>query len=134
MRVRNTFNVLEENFKRQQRQPMFSRLAAIFFPLVLFSQCLDVKDVMLAQVQDQDEVYAEEEQTDEWYGPGFYFGIWFDNEDDYWGWRGNHRDYPSNRNYYHSDHPIHYDHHGGGDKGGSRSSGRSGGHGGGGHK
>lgn len=72
--------------------------------------------------------YTEEDSDDEdvWYGPGFYFGVWFDNEDDYWGWRGNHRDYPSNRHYYNKDHPVHYEGHGGGARGG--------GHGGGGHR
>lgn len=54
---------------------------------------------------EYDEDYVEE---DVWFGPGFYYGIWFDNEDDYWAWRRNHRDYPSNREYYRR----HYDHEG----------------------
>lgn len=94
-----------------------------------------------------DNVYIEEDNTDIWFGPGFYYGFWFDNESDYWGWRGNHWDYPSNRNYYNHDHPIHYNHdgnrrdrdgrgdggrdHGGGGRGGERG---GGGHGGGGHR
>ena len=49
-----------------------------------------------------------QENVDVWLGPGFYYGIWFDNEDDYWGWRGNHRDYPPNRDYYHPSQPIPY--------------------------
>lgn len=74
------------------------------------------------ETDDGTTVYVEEE--DVWYGPGFYYGIWFDNEPDYWYWRNDHRHYPSNRNYYHRDHPIHYHHedhpHGGGRGGGHR--------------
>jgi len=58
--------------------------------------------------------YTEE---DVWYGPGFYYGIWFDDEDDYWLWRREHRHYPPNRDYYHRDRRIYYHggrHHGGG--------------------
>lgn len=70
-------------------------------------------------------VIEEEDTEDLWFGPGFYYGIWFDDEDDYWEWRGHHRDYPSNHRYYHSDHPIHYDHQdqnpqGNGHQGGGR--------------
>jgi len=74
-----------------------------------------------------------EENVDVWFGPGFYYGIWFDDEPDYWQWRDRHRHYPSNHNYYNHDRPIHYhhneDHHDGGERrgGGGR-------HGGGGHR
>ncbi|HSX26126.1 MAG TPA: hypothetical protein VLE89_03875 [Chlamydiales bacterium] len=27
---------------------------------------------------------------DSWYGPGWYYGVWFGNEEDFWAWRGNH--------------------------------------------
>lgn len=81
---------------------------------------------------DPDREYCEENE-DIWFGPGFYYGIWFDEEPDYWQWRHHHRHYPSNRNYYNRHHPIEYHHggHGGemhdrGDHGG-----RGGGHGGG---
>ena len=78
----------------------------------------------------------EEDNVDIWFGPGFYYGIWFDNEADYWQWRSNHRHYPSNHNYYHHDHPIHYHQnaphgHGGHGNGGGH---RGGGHGGGGRR
>ena len=61
-----------------------------------------------------------EQDVDVWFGPGFYYGIWFDNESDYWKWRGNHQDYPPNHNYYNHDHPIQYNHNDrqGGSKGG----------------
>lgn len=72
---------------------------------------------------DDDNGDTNEQDVDIWFGPGFYYGIWFDNEPDYWQWRGNHRDYPSNHNYYHHDHPIDYNHDG-----------RQGGRGGGGHR
>lgn len=45
---------------------------------------------------------------DYWYGPGFYYGTWYDNEQDYWGWRREHPDYPPNREYYNHDHPVEY--------------------------
>ncbi len=91
--------------------------------------------------QKQSNVYIEE---DVWFGPGFYYGIWFDDEDNYWRWRRNHGDYPSNRNYYHHDHPVYYSSRergehgdeggaGGGGHEGGQSGGHSGGHGGGGH-
>lgn len=80
---------------------------------------------------NQTTVYEEDTYEDEdlWYGPGFYYGVWFENEDDYWGWREHHRDYPPNHRYYDPHHPVHYhydDGHGGGGHEG-------GGHGGGGH-
>jgi len=49
---------------------------------------------------------------DVWFGPGFYYGVWFDNEPEYWQWRRNHWDYPANRYYYHRDRPIYYRHDG----------------------
>ncbi len=94
-------------------------------------------------------VYLNQTYGDQWYGPGFYFGLWFTSIYAYQTWRYNHRDYPSNRHYYNHDHPVHYhghDHgerhneggqgghggeHGGGGHGGGHG---GGGHGGGGHK
>jgi thioredoxin-related protein len=58
------------------------------------------------QTNSQTDAYEEEE--DIWFGPGFYYGIWFANEQDYWQWRRNHRDYPPNHRYYNHDHPIRY--------------------------
>ena len=57
---------------------------------------------------DDDETEEYLEEPDFWFGPGFYYGVWFDNEDDYWQWRGNHKDYPPNHHYYNKDHPIYY--------------------------
>lgn len=49
---------------------------------------------------------------DVWFGPGYYYGVWFDDEPNYWQWRRNHWDYPPNRYYYHHDRPIYYTHDG----------------------
>jgi len=45
---------------------------------------------------------------DVWFGPGFYYGLWFECEADYWQWRGQHEEFPANRDYYSPDHPIYY--------------------------
>jgi len=50
-------------------------------------------------------------ETDVWYGSGYYYGLWFDDQDAYWRWRYEHRDYPSHRLYYHQSRPIYYHHH-----------------------
>lgn len=130
-------------------QPIFPRLIIVLLPIFLSIQfldaadmqpapsdapSLDATDVHLVQYDDQnddDDVYDEDvESVDVWYGPGFYYGFWFGNESDYWGWRHNHRHYPSNRNYYHPSHPVHYN--AGNRGGGNRGGGSRGGHGGGG--
>lgn len=36
---------------------------------------------------------------DDWYGPGWYYGVYFDDEPGYYGWR---RRYPYYRGYYNS--------------------------------
>ena len=72
---------------------------------------LDAMSYRQKKTGDEDkDTYVEE---DVWFGPGFYYGIWFENEDDYWEWRRNHKDYPSNRNYYHRERPDkgHYEEH-----------------------
>lgn len=51
-----------------------------------------------------------DESQDAWYGPGFYYGIWFNNEGEYWDWRQYHRDYPYNRYYYQHSRPYYYYH------------------------
>ncbi len=64
----------------------------------------------------------ETESVDIWFGPGFYYGLWFENEEEYQEWRGNHRDYPPNRGYYNHDRPVPY-HRDGGGRGGPRGGG-----------
>lgn len=46
--------------------------------------------------------------NEEWYGPGYYFGNWYDDEGAYWAWRQKNRDYPSNRYYFSRYHRIYY--------------------------
>ena len=62
----------------------------------------------LQQEQTDEQLNNSSNSEDIWFGPGFYYGVWFDNEQEYWEWRGNHMDYPPNRDYYNHDHPIHY--------------------------
>lgn len=80
------------------------------------------------------------QEVDVWYGPGYYYGTWFDTEDAYWGWRGNHLDYPANVNYYNRNYPVNYNRNNAqenraGDRGDAMNRGGGGGHagGGGGH-
>jgi len=80
-------------------------------------------------IEDEDD----EDEADFWFGPGYYYGIWFANENDYWQWRGNHPDYPPNRKYYNHDHPVEYhpesrpeDRPGGGEQDRFRGGGRGG--------
>lgn len=40
------------------------------------------------------------QKVDQWYGRGYYYGLWFSNEGSYWAWRKTHWDYPANRTYY----------------------------------
>jgi hypothetical protein len=66
-----------------------------------------------------------EEREDTWYGSGYYYGYWFDDEEEYWTWRSNHPGYPSNRGYYNREHPIPYHQEGErGDQGPARNEGR----------
>ncbi|MDE3046047.1 MAG: hypothetical protein KGJ02_05335 [Verrucomicrobiota bacterium] len=58
--------------------------------------------------ENPDKANAYIEEVDLWYGPGYYYGTWFENEDDYREWRRHHLDYPSNRDYYHPARPIEY--------------------------
>ena len=68
----------------------------------------------------------EDDDTDVevWVGPGWYNGIWFDNEVEFDDWHHHHHDH-------HDHHDHHGDHHGGGHHGGGH---HGGGHGGGHHK
>ena len=45
---------------------------------------------------------------DRWFGPGYYYGVWFEDEATYWQWRGQHEEFPPNHDYYSPDHPIYY--------------------------
>jgi len=64
------------------------------------------------EVEDQE--YASYEESiegnseDMWFGPGYYYGIWFDHQGSYNAWRRNHQEYPPNHDYYSPDHPIEY--------------------------
>ncbi len=53
-------------------------------------------------------VEHDDSEDDIWYGPGFYYGIWFENENDYWHWRDLNRGYPPNHLYYDPHQPIYY--------------------------
>jgi hypothetical protein len=92
-----------------------------YLSLFIFSMPLYAESY---QEQDDDE-YLEENSEDIWFGPGYYYGVWFNNEDDYQGWRRDHEEYPPNHDYYSPDHPIEYspngdEHHEGGHGGGRR--------------
>jgi hypothetical protein len=79
--------------------------------LVLSAHSLSATDtgrVDTQKIQNSKQENQYNQTEDVWFGPGFYYGIWFDNEDEYWGWRGNHLDYPRNREYYNHDHPVDY--------------------------
>ena len=90
-------------------------------PLFVFSMPL-----YAAPDQTEEDEYLEENSEDIWFGPGYYYGVWFNNEEDYQGWRRNHEEYPPNHDYYSHDHPIRYHpdgderelHEGGIDRGG----------------
>lgn len=59
-----------------------------------------------------------------WIGPGWYYGVWFDNEVEYNDWHDHHH-------YHHDhDHHNHHDHHDHGLHGGDHHGGHHGGHGG----
>ena len=100
-----------------------------FFLLFLF--CAHSLSAMNKDANVQVEVDVDD-TDDGWYGPGFYYGVWFGNEDDYWYWRNQHNNYPPSHRYYHPSHPVPYEGGGHGEGGGR---GEGGGHsGGGGHR
>ncbi len=83
-----------------------------FFTLCILSMCSlnamssgDRDDHQYEYDQYADEEYKYE---DTWYGPGYYYGIWFNDENDYWNWRKNHPMYPPNQEYYNPYRPIPY--------------------------
>lgn len=45
---------------------------------------------------------------DTWFGPGYYYGLWFEDEPTYWQWRGQHEEFPPNHDYYSPDRRIYY--------------------------
>jgi hypothetical protein len=117
------------------------RTRLFFMTLFFFASLMQAQQVEfpIAQVYDQDE--DEGEAPDVWYGPGFYYGVWFATEANYWQWRSNHPYYPPNHNYYNANHPVYYNHnedhenhgdhgdHGGGGHRGGHVGGHGGGHG-----
>lgn len=144
--------MLERNFTEKSMKKHTCLLVTLA-PIISWGalNAKDAEQVQKVQNYQDTDIYIEEggvEEQDIWFGPGFYYGIWFDDEQDYWGWRGNHWDYPPNRYYYNHDHPVEYHHDGSGryrgynrDRGDFRSGGHGegdfrggGGHGGGGHR
>lgn len=119
-------------------------VSGCFFFGFSMASATNIKLLETQQIQNntQNNTYEEEYiNQDVWYGPGFYYGIWFDNEQNYWGWRNEHWDYPPNHHYYNHDHPVEYhheDHQGEHDRsrhdGEEHRGGGRGGHGGGGRK
>lgn len=82
--------------------------------------------------------YYDDDDTDVeiWIGPGWYNGIWFDNEVEFDDWHHHHHHHGHHGRHGHHDHHDHHDghhggHHGDGHHGGSH---HGGGHGGGHHK
>lgn len=70
------------------------------------------------------EIEVEEEPQTLWIGPGWYYGVWFDNEVEYDGWYHDHRRWDDRH------HDGQHRHH----QGGGHHRGGGGHHGGGGHK
>jgi hypothetical protein len=80
--------------------------------LAVYSQNALYADSVQIDVGDNQCYYYDDDRCgDIWYGPGFYYGVWFDSEPNYWEWRQVHWNYPPNRNYYHNRHPIEYHEH-----------------------
>ena len=105
----------------------------MYFFLLLLLSCVHSLNAM----GRNSDVYVEVDDADSddgWYGPGFYYGIWFDDEDGYWQWRNRHPNYPPSHRYYNHDHPVPYAHQGGDGHGDGHGEGPGEGHGdGGGH-
>jgi len=83
---------------------MFKKITCfcgLFFAFSLYP----VQAETMAEYNDE---YIEENPQDMWFGPGYYYGVWFNNEEDYRTWRGDHQEYPPNHDYYSHDHPIEY--------------------------
>ncbi len=144
--------MLERNFT-EKTMKKHTCLIVTLAPIVTWGtlNAIDAEQVQKVQNYQETDVYIEEggvvDEQDIWFGPGFYYGIWFDAEPDYWEWRRNHWDYPPNRYYYDHDHPVEYHRDGSGryrgyDRGGENrggddfrgGGGHGGGHGGGGHR
>ncbi|HSX37898.1 MAG TPA: hypothetical protein VLE95_03615 [Chlamydiales bacterium] len=60
---------------------------------------------------DEDDDYYE---YDYWQGPGFYYGIWFDNEWDYDGWHEGHGHHHGREGHHEHGGGGHHEHGGGG--------------------
>ncbi len=43
------------------------------------------------EVSPDDDYYYDDGEDVVWIGPGWYYGVWFDTEYDYYGWRDGHR-------------------------------------------
>ncbi len=97
-----------------------SKSPILFSALILLTvSCNNIskQKTPIQQTQSQDSEYRE------WSGPGLYWGIYINNEDDYWNHYNHH--YNQERNDQHGDHYDHErdgrqnDHHeGGGGRGG----------------
>ncbi|MGH7889943.1 MAG: hypothetical protein ACRENF_05265, partial [Thermodesulfobacteriota bacterium] len=74
-------------------------LSTLFVPLYSSEEVADVGvEVDVGEPYDEDDEYI-------WIGPGWYYGVWFDNEVEFDDWHHDHHDH-------HGDH-----HHGGGHHG-----------------
>ncbi len=100
-----------------KRNSMFKKKSYFVLTCSVFSltvQFLDAKAPKIQLVETTEENsdgldnprYSVDQ--DVWFGPGFYYGLWFEDEADYWQWRGQHEEFPPNRDYYSHDHPIYY--------------------------
>lgn len=65
-------------------------------------------DTYYEQVVPDGQPPEDVKSVDVWYGPGYYYGYWFDDEDIYWVWRRKHAYYPPNRSYYNHNRPIYF--------------------------
>ncbi|MBS0648817.1 MAG: hypothetical protein JSS10_06310 [Verrucomicrobia bacterium] len=84
---------------------------------------------------DEGYYYEDDDDTnvEVWIGPGWYNGIWFDNEVEYDDWHHHHHGHHHDHHGHHDHHDHHGDHHGG-HHGGHGGSHHGGGHDGGHHK
>ena len=58
--------------------------------------------------EDKQSFGTAEVATAEWRGAGYYYGIWFDTEEEYLVWIAGHPEYPPNGEYYNPNYPIYY--------------------------